>query len=100
GRRDRLIKSMDVQVSLDEVEDILRKSMIVRQLAVTSTEHPILGRRIEAHICLIDPEGAKEFRTFARKNLSKFQLPRVFNFVETLPETASGKINYSALSNV
>lgn len=98
GRRDRVIKSMDVQVSLDEVERILSSARLARQLAVVARAHKVIGMKIAAYVALKSPDDAADFKKFARQNLSKFQLPREFTFVEALPLTASGKIDYLKLS--
>lgn len=98
GRRDRVIKSMDVQVSLDEVEQILGTARMTRQLAVIARPHKVFGMKIEAHVVLKRDEDKAAFKKSARQALSKFQLPREFHFVEALPMTPSGKIDYVTLS--
>lgn len=97
GRKDRMVKSMDVQVSLDEIEALLGSTGLTRQVAVISTEHQMLGRQVEAYVVLKDPEDKRALKAFARQLLSKYQLPRVFHFVTVIAETPSGKINYPAL---
>ena len=98
GRRDRMIKSMDVLVGLDEVEHILIGSRLLRQIGVIARPHKVIGMKIEAHVVLKDAEEAAALKAFARQNLSKYQMPREFFFVDALPMTASGKIDYLTLS--
>lgn len=98
GRRDRLIKSMDVQVSLDDVERVLGQARMTRQLAAIARPHKVIGMKIEVYAALLDPTTGPAFKRYARQNLSKFQFPREFHFVEAIPLTASGKVDYVSLS--
>lgn len=97
GRRDRLIKTMDVRVSLDEVEKALIRSQLVERVGVIDVADKVLGRKIVAYVVLHAPAGLADLKAYARQNLSKYMLPRTYHVVSALPATPSGKIDYPRL---
>lgn len=97
GRRDRLIKTMDVRVSLDEVEKTLGAAGLTERVAAVDLPDRILGRRIVAYVIPRAGVDAARIRQEARARLSKYQLPRTFHAVASLPMTPSGKIDYLSL---
>lgn len=97
GRRDRLIKTMDVRVSLDDVEKSLMRSQMIERIAAVDVTDRTLGRKIVAFVILRKSATLIELKTYARQNLSKFMLPRVYHPMDELPSTPSGKIDYPKL---
>lgn len=97
GRRDRMIKSMDVRLSLDDVEKRLVASELVRRVAVVGVPHKVFGTRIVALAELKDGATPAALKAYARGALNKYMQPRDWRFPETLPQTPSGKIDYQAI---
>lgn len=100
GRRDRLIKTMDVRVSLDDVEKQLGAAGVVERIATVDVPDRILGRKIVAFVVPAKGMGLAEIRAAARARLSRFQLPRAFHLVDARPATASGKTDYRRLQKM
>ncbi|MBS1301529.1 long-chain fatty acid--CoA ligase [Loktanella sp. SALINAS62] len=98
GRKDRMIKTMDVQVALDAVERTLSASGLVTAVAVVTQPDKSLGRKIIAYAVLKNVEDGAALKQYARANLTKFQLPRSYHFPNALPRTPSGKVDYVTLS--
>lgn len=102
GRHDRQIKSMGVRVSPDEVENILLSNTLVSELAVTSLPHDILGEMVVAALVyqkqLDNP--IKAMKKIALKSMSPNMRPREYHVLESLPRTASGKVDYPKLREV
>jgi acyl-CoA synthetase (AMP-forming)/AMP-acid ligase II len=100
GRRDRLVKSMGVRVSLLEIEQMIYGSGLVREVAVIGLPHDILGHEIWA-IAVPETKGGdvqKNLAAFAREQMSTYMVPRGYLIVDSLPKTTTGKIDYPSLA--
>ena len=99
GRRDRLIKSMGVRVSPDEIETLIRKSGLVRDVAIVGVPHDLIGEMVVAAITL--PDGAaypvKQLKAFARTEMSQFMQPREYRVLDAFPLTPNGKPDFKAI---
>lgn len=102
GRRDRLIKSMGVRISPDEVEGLIRSSGLVRDVAVVGIPHVIIGQMVAAAVVPTsdNPEALEQLKLYVRQNMSAFMQPRLFQAVSSMPLTPNGKTNYSAVSEL
>ena len=97
GRRDRMIKSMDVRLSLDDVEKRLIASGLLRRVAVVGVPHKVFGTKIVALAELKDGATPAAVKAHARASLNKYMQPRDWRFPNILPQTPSGKIDYQAI---
>ena len=97
GRRDRLIKTMDVRVSLDEIERTLLASQLLERVAMVDIVDRTLGRKLVAYLVLRSHASVADIKAYARQHLSKYMLPRAWHQVASLPATPSGKVDYPAL---
>jgi fatty-acyl-CoA synthase len=77
-----------------EIEDVLFKHPSVGNVAVVGVPDQEWGEQVAAFVQA--RSGAKlseaELTNFCRAHLAGFKVPRIWRFVETLPQTASGKI--------
>jgi acyl-coenzyme A synthetase/AMP-(fatty) acid ligase len=97
GRDDDVIKSSDYRVGPFEVESVLLEHESVLESAVVGSPHPVKGNEIKAFIILAEAhlpgkDLADEIFAYCRKNLAAYKMPRIIEFVATLPKTISGKI--------
>ncbi len=95
GRKDDMIKTKGERVSPKEVENALHSLEGVAEAAVIPLPDEILGQAIKAFIV---PKqgytlGEKELMIHCKKNLEDFAIPKYFEFRESLPKNASGKID-------
>jgi long-chain acyl-CoA synthetase len=99
GRRDQQLKSMGVRVSPGEVEALLHESNLVREAAVFGMPHDMLGHEVWA--AATPAAGVTELQrkltAYARDAMSQYMQPRRWLIMDTLPKTATGKIDYPAL---
>jgi acyl-CoA synthetase (AMP-forming)/AMP-acid ligase II len=99
GRRDRLIKSMGVRVSPDEIETLIRGADLVRDVAVVGVPHELMGEMVVAAITV--PEGAPDprpkLKAFARQAMSQHMQPREYRILEAFPLTPNGKTDFARL---
>jgi len=89
-----MIKTGGENVSSVEVERIIVGYENVAECAVIGVPHERWGEAVTAFIVMKpgakpDPEGLK---SYCVENLANFKVPKVFEFVDDLPKTATGKV--------
>lgn len=96
GRKKDIIIRGGENISSSEVEDILLQHPKIREAGVVAMPDERLGERSCAYIV---PHKADETLTleevtafFGEKNVAKFKYPERLELVDSLPRTASGKI--------
>jgi amino acid adenylation domain-containing protein len=94
GRRDDIIKTRGEKVSPREVEEVLHAHPAVAEAVVTGVSDPVLGQAIRAVIALRAgaTATAADVLRHCRARLEDFMVPRHVEFVERLPQTATGKV--------
>jgi acyl-CoA synthetase (AMP-forming)/AMP-acid ligase II len=95
GRIDDVINCGGEKVSPDEVEDVLRSHPQVTEAAVVAAPDPagILGQIVRAVVVRRPgaPLAAEELQRYAAASLEPNKVPRLVEFVESLPRTELGK---------
>ena len=97
GRGDDLIKSSGYRIGPFEVESALIEHVAVVECAVTGVPDPDRGQVVRATIVLAKgyvPSDAlkKELQDHVKRVTAPYKYPRIVEFVDELPKTASGKI--------
>jgi acyl-CoA synthetase (AMP-forming)/AMP-acid ligase II len=99
SRKSDMIKSGAHRISPKEIEEIIAEHEAVVESAVIGVPDEILGEAIKAVV--VPRDGArvteKDIFKHCRINLPQFKIPKVIEFRESLPKTASGKIKKSQL---
>ena len=104
GRDDDVIKASDFRVGPFEVESVLLEHDAIIEAAVVASPHDLRSNAVKAFVILAPGHGASEvlasdiFR-FTENHLARYKIPRIIQFVETLPKTISGKIRRVELRN-
>jgi long-chain acyl-CoA synthetase len=77
-----------------EVEDVLYGHPAVREVAVVGVPDDYRGETVKAFVSLRPGEcaDADELIAFCRERMAAYKYPRLVEFVEELPKTASGKV--------
>jgi long-chain acyl-CoA synthetase len=77
-----------------EVEQFLYRHPAVMELAVYGIPHPEKGEIVKAAIVLKEGAAATagEINDYCRKHLAVYKVPSVFEFVDELPKSPTGKI--------
>jgi acyl-CoA synthetase (AMP-forming)/AMP-acid ligase II len=95
ARKDDMIKTKGERVSPKEIENVLCELEGVAEAAVIGVPDDILGQAIKAFI--IKNKGTslteKELLSHCLKNLESFMVPKYFEFRDSFPKSASGKID-------
>jgi acyl-CoA ligase (AMP-forming) (exosortase A-associated) len=99
GRADAMIKSSGYRISPSEVEEVIVGSGYITESAVIGLPDPSIGERVHA-ICVavndkvVDRDALLEH---CARELPRHMLPRDIEFVEALPRTPNGKVDYRGL---
>jgi acetyl-CoA synthetase len=97
GRQDDLITSSGYRIGPGEIEDCLLKHPAVAMAGVVGVPDDIRTETVKAFIVL-KPEAKagealeRDIKNFVRYKLAAHEYPRLIEFVESLPMTATGKI--------
>ena len=91
SKRD-VIRRGGENVSSVLVEKTIREHPKVTDVAVVGIPDPVLGQEIKAFVVTSAPVPESELRAFAAARLAKFQVPRLWEFRESLPKTATQRV--------
>ncbi|MGV0828257.1 AMP-binding protein [Empedobacter brevis] len=97
GRDDDVIKASDFRVGPFEVESALLEHEAIMEAAVVASPHQLRSNAIKAFIILApgyeaSERLAKDIFRYTEAHLARYKIPRIVQFVESLPKTISGKI--------
>jgi acyl-CoA synthetase (AMP-forming)/AMP-acid ligase II len=90
-RKKDIIRRGGENVSSMLVEKTLREHPKVVEAAVVGVADPVLGQEIKAFV-VADGVAAEELREFAAARLARFQVPRLWEFRESLPKTPTQRV--------
>ena len=97
GRADDVITSSGYRIGPGEIEDALLKHDAVQMVAVIGVPDPVRTEIVKAFV--IPSPGIKvseqlvdELRDSVRNRLARHEVPRLIEFVDSLPMTTTGKI--------
>jgi len=93
-RRSDLIVSGGENIYPAEIERVLREHPAVAEVCVVGIPNPEWGQQVAAAIVLKTNAQvtSEELMLFSRQHLAGYKQPRLIKFVDSLPQTASGKI--------
>ena len=97
GRDDDVIIASDFRIGPFEVESVLIEHDTVVEAAVVASPHELRGFAVKAFVLIRQGEKrnkelAEKLFSHCDKHLASYKIPRIIEFVETLPKTISGKI--------
>lgn len=96
-RTDYLIISGGVNISPQEIEDVLIEHPAVLDVAVFGIPHDEFGQQVKAVVQLADPAGDHDhvttaLRDFARGRLARHKVPRSIDVIDEMPRSPAGKL--------
>ena len=102
GRSDDVIISSGYRIGPFEVESALLTHPAVAEAAAVAAPDAERGSIVRAIVVLREGEpgpelGAERCRTTSRRQTAPYKYPRIVEFAEQLPKTASGKIKRAEL---
>lgn len=96
----RMINASGYKVWPTEVETILYKHPAVEEVCVIGSADVERGENVMAKVVLRSDAGAideNEFRNWSRQHMAAYKVPRIVEFVPSLPKSGSGKILWREL---
>ncbi|MEX2253489.1 MAG: AMP-binding protein, partial [Thermoleophilaceae bacterium] len=104
GRTDDVILSAGYRIGPFEVESALGSHPAVLEAAAVAAPDEVRGEVVRAVVVLRDGHApgeqlAAELQEHARRETAPYKYPRIVEFADALPKTASGKIKRAALRN-
>ncbi len=101
GRRDDLIVSAGYRIGPFEVESALLEHPAVAEAAAVAAPDPERGSVVRAVVVLRDGEPGedlvRELQDHCKRVAAPYKFPRIVEFADELPKTASGKIKRAEL---
>jgi acetyl-CoA synthetase len=102
GRGDDQFKSSGYRIGPTEIEDCLARHPAVAQVAVVPKPDAERGAVVKAFIipaASVSPDAAlvEELQQLVRSRLAPYQTPKDIEFVQSLPMTATGKLQRNVL---
>lgn len=97
ARTDDMIISSGYNISGPEVEGVLLEHPAVHECAVVGVPHEERGHVVKAYVVLAPeqartPDTARMLQDWVKAQLAPFKYPRLVEFVDALPRTATGKL--------
>ena len=94
GRDDEMIVSGGENVFPREVEDLLAGHEKIDEVAVIGVDDEEFGQRLKAFVVARNETDldADEVKTYVKRNLARYKVPRDVEFLDSLPRNATGKI--------
>ncbi|MGC8696399.1 MAG: acyl-CoA synthetase [Conexivisphaera sp.] len=105
GRTITIIKYSGYTIVGQEVATRLLEHPAVKDAAVVGSPDPLRGQIVKAYVILNEsykptPELVEELREFCKAKLEFYKVPRVIEFVDELPRTATGKVDLATIQNM
>jgi len=102
GRSDDQFKSSGYRIGPTEIEDCLARHPAVAQVAVVPKPDAERGAVVKAFIIptlgtVTDAALVEQLQQLVRSRLAPYEMPKEIEFVQTLPMTATGKLQRNVL---
>ncbi len=96
GRGSTSINTGGEKVYPEEVENAVKEHPAVMDAAVIGTPHPRWGQQVTALVQLRPPGTASidDIRAFCRSLIAAYKIPKEVLFVDAVPRTPVGKVDY------
>ena len=92
GRIKELINRGGEKVSPREIDEILLAHPMVAEAVAFGVPHPTWGEEVAAAVVLSGPATESDLLAYCRERLADFKRPKQIHITETIPRTATGKI--------
>jgi fatty-acyl-CoA synthase len=100
-RLKRMINASGYKVWPAEVEALMYRHPAIREVCVVACVDPRRGETVKAVVALKDGFGdsvrEQDIVDWAHQNMAAYKSPRIVEFCETLPKSATGKVQWRAL---
>lgn len=81
-----------------EIDEVLMKHPCVAEAVAFGMPHPAWGEEVAVAVVLREPQDEAALVAFCKQHLADFKVPKKIHIVETIPRTATGKIQRRAVA--
>jgi acyl-CoA synthetase (AMP-forming)/AMP-acid ligase II len=98
GRIKELINRGGEKISPREIDEVLLAHPAVAEAVCFGVPHPTWGEEVAAAVVLREAASESDLLGYCRDRLADFKCPKKVHLVETIPRTATGKIQRRAVA--
>jgi len=98
GRIKELINRGGEKIAPREIDEVLLTHPCVAEAVAFGRSHPTWGEEVEVAVVLREPQSESVLLSYCRERLADFKCPKKVHIVETIPRTATGKIQRRAVA--
>ncbi|PYT27087.1 MAG: AMP-dependent synthetase [Acidobacteria bacterium] len=92
GRIKELINRGGEKIAPLEIDDVLLTHPAISEAVCFGVPHPTWGEEVAAAVVLSEPAAEADLIAYCRERLADFKCPKKFYMVESIPRTATGKV--------
>ena len=92
GRLKELINRGGEKIAPREIDEVLLEHPAVAEAVAFGIPHQTWGEEVAAAVVLKESATEKELIAHCRERLAEFKVPKVLHIVDSIPRTATGKI--------
>lgn len=100
-RLKRMINANGFKVWPAEVEATLFHHPAIQEACVVAAPDERRGETVKAYVVLraglAEPPGAEDIIAWSREHMAAYKVPRLVSFVDALPRSGTGKVQWRAL---
>ncbi len=98
GRIKELINRAGEKIAPRHVDEVLAEHPAVAEAVTFGMPHPTLGEEVAAAVVLREGHSEADILKFCRERLAHFECPKKIFVVDSIPRTATGKIQRRAVA--
>jgi len=98
GRIKEQINRAGEKISPREIDKVLLANPAVAEAVTFGFAHPTLGEEVAAAVVLHQPQTESALLQYCRERLADFKCPKKLYILESIPQTATGKIRRSEVA--
>ncbi len=98
GRIKELINRGGEKIAPREIDEVLLAHPSIAEAVAFGVPHPTWGEEVAAAVVLKEPQTEAQLLAYCKDRLADFKRPKKFYIVETIPRTATGKIQRGAVA--
>ena len=92
GRIKELINRGGEKIAPREIDEVLLTHPAVSEAVCFGFAHPTWGEEVAAAVVLREPATEADLLAYCRERLADFKRPKKLYLVDTIPRTATGKV--------